>query len=1208
MEPILNRAELMAADNVLLLLRPSNPPLSPAQKASADQRPPEQEVFLAIHGDGRIIALNGHVDLGTGIGTALAQIVAEELYVQPKDVQMILGDTDKAPNQGATIASATIQITAVPLRKAAATARQFLLEQAAARWQCQPDQLITRDGRVGNPTTQQSLSYGELVQGQAIHLQVDEHAALKPVDEYQIVGKSAARKDIPAKATGQFEYVHDVRIPGMLHGRVIRPPYAGRDGGEFIGNSLLGIDRDSIAHIPGIITVEVIGDFIGIVAEREEQADRAARELKVDWKPSPDLPDINDLENAIRNNPTDKTRTLVDEGNIEQALQETHKRLTRTYVWPYHMHGSIGPSCAVADIRNDQVLVWSGTQNPHILRADLAFLLNIDENRIEIIRHQAAGCYGRNCADDVCGDAVLLSRAVGHPVRVQLTREQEHLWEPKGAGQLMEVDGGIAADGRPYAYDFTTSYPSNGAPMLALLLTGVVEAIPAALEMGDRTSIPPYQFDHMRIRVEDMAPMVRAAWMRGVSAMPNTFAHESYIDELAAEAGEDPVAYRLKYLQDERAKELLQNTATRANWQPRTGSEAPGSNRTGNIVKGRGVAYARYIHSKFPGFGAAWAAWIADVEVDQDSGEVNVTRVTVGHDAGLMINPDGVKHQVHGNIVQSTSRVLKEEVTFNEIAVADKEWGSYPILTFPELPEVDVLLAEKPEEPPMGAGESASVPSAAAIANAIYDATGVRMRQPPFTPERVRNALEEAGVRPKLQQPTSNSRKPGWKSWLGGLSAATLGTLAMVSPWRAAIPEITQPLTSPYSAATIARGAEVFAAGDCAVCHTAEGGIRNAGGRPLETPFGTVYSTNLTPDPQTGIGKWSFTAFDRAMRQGISRDGKHLYPVFPYTAYQNISDGDMQALYAYIMSQPAVSQNNPKTELGFPFGMRPLMAGWNTLFQSNTRWQTNPTQTAQWNRGAYLVNGLGHCGACHSPRNLMGAEKTGIAFLAGGEVDGWEAPALNGSSRIPLNWTEPDLYDYLRTGYSEQHGPAAGPMAAVVEEMQQLPDADIQAIAHYLANLDEAAASPSTRSTAPQTTAAPVAATTTAALAAVPATANSSTTMTNPLNDASARMFESACAGCHETRPDWFGVNPNLAVNSNVHSDKADNLIRTILFGIQNPATSELGYMPGFANSMNNGQIANLLRYMRSKFASDKPAWQQLEQTIAHIRANPGSH
>ncbi|WP_028292768.1 molybdopterin cofactor-binding domain-containing protein [Oceanobacter kriegii] len=1187
MEPILSRDELMAADNVLLLLRPSNPPLSPAQKASTEEKEPELEVFVAIHGDGRIIAMNGHVDLGTGIGTALAQIVAEELYVEAKDVQMILGDPDKTPNQGATIASATIQITAVPLRKAAATARHFLVERAAAHWQCSPGELTTDGGKVIHAEKQQAIRYGDLIGGQRIELMVDEHAALKPVDEYRIVGKSAVRKDIPAKATGQFEYVHDVRVPHMLHGRVVRPPYAGRDGGEFIGNSLLGIDKSSIAHIPGIITIEVIGDFIGIVAEREEQADRAARELKVDWKPSPDLPDINDLENAIRNNPTDKTRTLVDEGNVEQAVKDAHKRLTRTYVWPYQMHGSIGPSCAVADVKADKVKVWSGTQNPHILRADLAFLLNIDENMIDIVRHQAAGCYGRNCADDVCGDAVLLSRAVGFPVRVQLTREQEHAWEPKGAGQLMEVDGGIAEDGHPYAYDFKTSYPSNGAPNLALLLTGVVEAIPAALEMGDRTAIPPYQYDHMRIRVDDMAPMVRAAWLRGVSAMPNTFAHESYIDELAAEAGEDPVEYRLKYMKDERARELLENTAERANWQPKSGPWQPkvGTGTNSNIVKGRGVAYARYIHSKFPGFGAAWASWIADVEVNQDSGEVNVTRVTVGHDAGLMINPDGVKHQVHGNVIQSTSRALKEEVTFNETMVEDRDWGSYPILNFPELPEVDVMLAEKPEEPPMGAGESASVPSAAAIANAIYDATGVRMRQPPFTPERMRAALEDAGVRPKkIEKP---KYKPGLKSWIGGLGATALGALAVASPWRAAIPEITPPSASVYSAATIARGAEVFAAGDCAVCHTSEGGIRNAGGRALETPFGTVFSTNLTPDPDTGIGRWSFTAFERAMREGISRDGKHLYPVFPYTAYQNMNDADMQALYAYLMSQPAVKQDNPQTELAFPYSFRPMMAGWNTLFKNNTRTYDDPTQTELWNRGAYLVNGAGHCGACHSPRNLLGAEKTGTAFLAGGDVDGWEAPALNGQSKSPLPWSEQDFYDYLRTGNSDTHGPSTGPMAAVVEEMQALPDSDIQAISHYLANLEGVSAS----QPAPQTT----------------TLAESGTLNATDFNSA-ARTFESACAGCHETRPDWFGVNPNLATNSNVHSDRPDNLIRTILFGVQTPADPELGYMPGFANAMNDKQVANLVSHIRGRFAADKPVWHNLEAVVKQIRANPGSH
>ena len=416
--------------------------------------------------------------------------------------------------------------------------------------------------------------------------------------------------------------------------------------------------------------------------------------------------------------------------------------LSATYVWPYQLHASIGPSCALAEVDAQRARVWSGTQNPHDLRNDLARLLQRETGDIEVIRMEAAGCYGRNGADDVSADAVLLAQAVGRPVRVQLMREQEHGWEPKGTAQLIEVRGGLDEQGRVAAYDFATCYPSNGAPTLALLLTGRIPATPQVADMGDRTAIPQYRYPRMRVVANDAAPIVRASWMRGVSALPNVFAHESYVDELAHLAGIDPIAFRRRYLDDQRALALIDALVARAGWQPRT-SPNPEARRDG-LLKGRGFAYARYFHSKFPGFGAAWAAWIVDVEVNPENGAVRVAKVWVAHDCGQMVNPDGVRHQVHGNVIQSTSRVLKEFATFDRRGVTSLEWGGYPILGFPELPEIDVLLLDRPEQPPMGAGESASVPSAAAIANAIFDATGARLRQVPFTPERVLAALRSA--------------------------------------------------------------------------------------------------------------------------------------------------------------------------------------------------------------------------------------------------------------------------------------------------------------------------------------------------------------------------------------------------------------------------------------------------------------------------------
>src|ERR1700742_3069208 len=540
---------------------------------------------------------------------------------------------------------------------------------------------------------------------------------------------------------------------------------------------------------------------------------------------------------------------------------------------------------------------------------------------------EPAGCYGRNCADDVSADAVLLSRAVARPVRVQLTREQEHAWEPKGTAQLIEVNGGLNADGGVAAYDFATRYPSNGAPTLALLLTGRVAPVPAVFEMGDRTAIPPYDYENLRVTAHDMPPIVRAAWWRGVSALPNTFAHESFIDECAGEAGVDPIDYRLRYLKDPRAVDLVHAVAERAGWQKRPVREE----RTpeGDIVRGRGFAYALYVHSKFPGYGAAWSAWVADVAVNKTTGDVSVTRVVAGQDSGLMINPDGVRHQIHGNVVQSTSRALMEEVSFDRTAVATREWGAYPIIKFPDVPKIDVLMLPRQDQPPLGVGESASVPSAAAIANAIYDATGLRFREPPFTPERILRGLREGQVvREALPAPAQAPTTPlkGWRNpfnvplgvfaGIAAVCAAVIGVGAAVLPWRAIAP-IARPDPSVFSAATIARGKLLAALGDCAVCHTGANAIVNAGGRPLETPFGVIMSTNITPDVETGIGAWSYPAFERAMREGIHRDGRHLYPAFPYTHFAKASDADLQALYAYLMAQTPVARDTPAHALGF---------------------------------------------------------------------------------------------------------------------------------------------------------------------------------------------------------------------------------------------------------------------------------------------------
>ncbi|MFY3384088.1 molybdopterin cofactor-binding domain-containing protein [Paracidovorax sp. MALMAid1276] len=1234
----LTRADFHAAEGVLLVVRhpPPAPPPVKGQPALVAGNPVEGvEILIAVWDDGSVTALNGHVDLGTGIRTALAQIVAEELDLPLAQVNMVLGDTTRAPNQGATIASASIQIHARPLRTAAAQARHWLVAQAAERLGVPVDQLQVRAGVVqvtADPSRR--VAYGALLAGAHATLELADATPTKPAADYRVVGQSVPRVDIPAKVSGELVFVHDMRVPGMLHGRVVRPPYAGADHGDFIGNTLESVDQASIAHIPGIRAVVVVRDFVGIVAEREEQAEQALRDLKVRWKNWPGFPRQDSPEaiaQAIRANPATQRR-LVDEGDVDAALAAADTAMPRTYVWPYQLHGSIGPSCAVADWRaqddagHPRMTVWAGTQNPHVLRADLARLMGLADVDIDLIRMEAAGCYGRNGADDVAADAALLSRAVGAPVRVQLTREQEHLWEPKGTAQLMQVRGGLNADGSVAAYDFETSYPSNGAPTLALLLTRTIEPTAQAYEMGDRTARPPYQYDHLRVAVNDMPPIVRASWLRGVSALPNSFAHESYVDELATAAGVDPVQFRLQLLNDPRAAELVRATAAKAGWQPRTGPRQVDAG--GDWVQGQGFAYARYIHSKWPGFGAAWAAWVADVDVNQTTGEVHVRRVVVGHDAGLMVNPAGVEQQVHGNVLQTTSRALKEQVTFEPVkqAVDTREWGSYPILSFREVPVIEVLHMPRQDEAPLGAGESSSVPGTAAIANAIFDATGVRFRAPPFTPEVVRAGLspltaaaeaaaagaghvgagaEHPAVPPADVLPTpelSAPTVPGHAPWprrrsvwarTGALAAGVFAVGAALLGWRPSIAPVVQTASaSVYNAATVERGRLLAAAGDCVVCHTAPGGTPNTGGRAMDTPFGKVYTTNLTPDAETGIGQWSFSAFQRAMREGISRDGKHLYPAFPYTSFAKMSDDDLTALYAYLMAQPPVRSEVPQTALAFPFNVRPLMAGWNALFHDATPFKPDPTRPPDWNRGAYLVQGVGHCGACHTPRNALGAEQGGAAFLAGAFIDGWEAPALTALSKAPVPWTADALYGYLRHGHSPQHGSASGPMAPVVRELSHLPDDDIRAMAGYLASFQaEPAAQPEAVTPMEARAAAAVAQAT--ALAPQPGQAQ--------------RLFNGACAACHHDGdgPQLLGVNIPLALNTNLHSDRPDNLLQVIVHGIQSPATRDIGFMPGFGHALSDAQITELAGYMRQRYAPGRPPWTDVPAALARVRASP---
>jgi nicotinate dehydrogenase subunit B len=1136
------------------------------------------EIHIAIRPDGSVTGYNGHVDLGTGIRTALAQIIAEELDVDIDRVTMVLGATSAAPDQGPTIASETIQVAARSLRLAAATARRHLVAHAARRLGVAEDQIRVEAGCFLGPVA--SLTLADLIAGRHERIEIDPQAVVKPVSAYRIVGTAQPRDDIRRKALGDWTYVHDVRVPGMLHGRVVRPPYVGYDHGPDVGTSLIAIDETSVADIPGLVAVVAIGDFVGVVATREEDAIRAADRLAVTWKPTATRPDLDDVEAALRANPS-KPRVLRDDGTVGRALETAAKTLKRSYVWPYQMHASIGPSCAVADWRADELVVWSGTQNPYFMRRDLARLLDMPEDSIVVERYEAAGCYGRNCADDVTADAALLSRAVGRPVRVQLTRAQEHGWEPKGAAQVIDVTGGIDLEGGPAAYDFETRYPSNLAPTLALILTAKTPAVPDVSDMGDRTAIPPYAIPNMRVTVHDMPPIARASWFRGVSAMPNAFAHESFVDELATGAGVDPIDYRLRYLTDSRAIALVRAVRERAKWTPRTHWGSEGGE--GDLLYGRGFAYALYVHGTFPGTAAAWAAWVADVAVNKRTGQVFVTKVTVGQDSGLMINPDGVRHQIHGNVIQSVSRTLKEKVSFTRDAVESREWGGYPILTFEEVPDIDVLLVPRPDEPPLGVGESASVPSAAAIVNAVYDATGVRFRELPLSPERILEGLH-GSPQPRRTQPDAGTKRR--RRWFGaGLIGSLMAGLGAITLLPGAIAAIQRPDPQTFSHAAIERGRLVAAAGACTVCHVSGDGVAFAGGRAFATPFGTVVASNISPDVETGIGGWSYEAFARAMRSGISRDGHHLYPVHPYPSFAGVTDADLADLYAYLMAEPATPHVPAPSKLAFPFNVRPLMAAWNALYLKPNPAPINPTLGDAWNRGAYLVETLGHCSACHSQRNALGAERSGADHLAGGMADGWAAPALIGSV-APVPWTKDALYDYLRSGHSTDHGAAGGPMAAVVKTLSALPDSDIGAMATYLA----ARAPTSTGDVATRES----------VIAAAEAAAESAAQRFPE----GARLYDGACSACHA---EGSGL-ASLALNTNVHAADGHNVLRTILSGAQAPATlgvalkAEVSAMPGFADTLSDRQLGELVGYVRARFAPGKPDWSDVAGLAGRLR------
>lgn len=687
--------------------------------------------WLTFEPDGTVLASSGKVELGTGVATALAQIVAEELDVPFERVRMVMGDTARTPDEGITAGSMTINASGTALRQAAAEARRILLEMACERLDAHPGELDVQDGVISVAhDPDRSISYAELMSGKRFNREVTGKAPLKSADAYQIVGKPVPRVDLPAKLTGQPSFIQDLRLPGMLHARLVRPPGPGA--------KLVAVDESSIKDLPGLVKLVQRGNFIGVVTEREEQAVLAAKQLKVEWQETPTFPPQEDLYAFLREQPTDDV-VLVEEGDVDEGLNQAAQQLHATYYQPYHAHASIGPSCAVADVRDDQVTIWASTAGPYPLRNALAQLLGVPIEKVHLMHVEGAGSYGQNGSDDVAADAVILSQAVGRPVRVQWSREDEFVWEPKAPAMVMDVRGGLDAQGQVIAWDFQVWSPSHVARprfgnqlLTAQLLSGQGD-IPPRFSFGAERNAPTnYSFPIQRVRVHWLARSpLRASAFRSLGGAENTFANESFIDELAAAARVDALEFRMRYLTDPRCRQVLHAAAEKANWDAHP-SPRP---KQGEVAEGRGVAFARYENDQ------AIVACIAFVQVNTESGAVRVKRIVVAHDCGLIINTDGVRNQIEGNVLQSLSRALKEEVMFDEFRIKSVDWETYPILKFSEVPEVEIVLINRPDQPALGAGEPSTVTTAAAVANAIFDAVGLRIRQIPFTPERIRSAL-----------------------------------------------------------------------------------------------------------------------------------------------------------------------------------------------------------------------------------------------------------------------------------------------------------------------------------------------------------------------------------------------------------------------------------------------------------------------------------
>ena len=719
-------------------------------------------------GHGTLVTIYaGKVELGTGVRTSLTQIVAEELALSFDQVAYVQGDTDRTPgSQGYTAGSKTIQNEGPSLRLAAATAYQGLLALAAAQFGVAASQLRARRGRIGvGENLSGARTYGQLIGSQTYQLASSATVPVKSPADYSIVGKSVRRVDLPGRFTAKDGFLAEFKLPGMLHARVVRP--AGRNA-SFI--SFDAASQATVQSIPGVVQVVQQGNFVAVVATDEYAAMVGARTLRVNWTAGPALIPQAMLPTALQE--ADNVYASGNEiniGNVDAALAASAATASATYFTPFQMHASLGASCAVADVSmaNQRASVWSSTQGPYPLRGALSVLLGLPEAAIRVIFVEGSGCYGHNGADDAAAEAALISKLVGRPIRLQWTRAEEHGWEPLTPAMVHKMRGGVTGSSC-MAWEHSVYSPShNSRPSLAaagnLLPMQQLGSAPAdapALSGNAATRNAPvtYTFANNRlirnfVKSFNLVPGTRKAalplaWslprtsaLRSLGGFSNSFANESFIDELAKKANADPLVFRLQHTSDARAMAVMQAAATQAGW----GSALPTAPH--GFAAGRGIGFLRYETVE------AYVATVVEVLVNRRTGAVQVTRVVVAHDCGLIINPDGLRSQIEGNVIQGISRTLKEEVSYSADRITSLAWQDnphaagelgYPVLNFDEVPAIEIVLIDRSTEPSWGAGEPAVSALPGAIGNAICNATGARVRSLPMTPAVVKAALQAA--------------------------------------------------------------------------------------------------------------------------------------------------------------------------------------------------------------------------------------------------------------------------------------------------------------------------------------------------------------------------------------------------------------------------------------------------------------------------------